>query len=803
VADTPVAPEQPVAVVNEAGQVGTLPYSAALKAFGKRGVRPATADEFAAGKATAREEQKKADFNSTFGGEFGGGVASAALGAVDQATFGLAPYAARKLAGAVAGPEGQEIVTEGMRTARAANPTASMVGEGVGLVGPALLSGGTSAVVKGATALPRGISAIAGVAERAATGAIGTGAESLAIRAAQAGARLAVRGGIEGTAYGAGRAVSEAAFENKDATAEKIIAGGLEGGMIGAGAGGVLGAGGVVVGAGLKGAANSVKTAIGGSGKSLGATLENWRDKKVWKAIGGNTKKAESAAERVEGGFATVATNVREGLVSSTGKSLERLSPKEAAKAIEELRATSGAAVGKIRDELDVLANKTGIRPELTGFASKLDEHLTGLYQVGNGAAPQLESYFNGMVARAGARPTFAQMNMELKQLSKLSKYDASVSNDLREGYRSMRSFLSEELDEVAGKAAEATGVRGFAEQYQAARKLNQSYIIADDAISELVAKEGRASSFGFRDAMSAATGAGVGGIPGAIGATVFNKVMRERGDFVMAGALGKLAKLAQIESAEKAFDAKLKSGVADFFADKVSRVSKPGLADALKPGKGESSRDATVRVMNEVASASSNPSAVANVVASRIDGIAEHAPELSSAISTHTAKANDFLASKLPANMHDSGSLTPHLDKPRISESDAAKFNRYLTAVKNPMTVVDDLRSGRLTREGVEAVKTVYPNIYTDMRNQVIEQLSTAKQAPAYYKRIQLGILFDLPTDASMKPTFIKTINEMYVKQSAATQQKQSGGQTSNAGENSSIKQSQTSSQLLEGLQR
>jgi hypothetical protein len=87
-----------------------------------------------------------------------------------------------------------------------------------------------------------------------------------------------------------------------------------------------------------------------------------------------------------------------------------------------------------------------------------------------------------------------------------------------------------------------------------------------------------------------------------------------------------------------------------------------------------------------------------------------------------------------------------------RPSSLEMAKFKRYVQVVEKPMTVLKELAAGTLTREHVEALRTVYPAIYRQMQQQVLANVESA-QDMSYAKKLQLGTLLNIPADSSLEP--------------------------------------------------
>jgi hypothetical protein len=135
------------------------------------------------------------------------------------------------------------------------------------------------------------------------------------------------------------------------------------------------------------------------------------------------------------------------------------------------------------------------------------------------------------------------------------------------------------------------------------------------------------------------------------------------------------------------------------------------------------------------------------------------------------------LLASKIPKRMSEGGIAEMLDNKVKMSTQELAKLQRYVNAIENPKSVFSDLASGRMSREGAEVLKNVYPSLYTEAQGIISKELGNPKTKLSYQKRLQLGILMDVPADSSMVPqnflalqTLINTPSEQ-LKQTGAAQ--------------------------------
>lgn len=137
------------------------------------------------------------------------------------------------------------------------------------------------------------------------------------------------------------------------------------------------------------------------------------------------------------------------------------------------------------------------------------------------------------------------------------------------------------------------------------------------------------------------------------------------------------------------------------------------------------------------------------------------YAPQLAAAQAAKIATAGEFLLSKLPR--HGAPSLYKEdRDKPpEVSTAERDEFLRYWKAVNDPLSVVEDVADGRLSTEGVETLRAVYPEIYGQLQNHVLDELATSETKPPYKVRLLLGQLLDLPTDPGLDADMLIALQE------------------------------------------
>ncbi len=161
---------------------------------------------------------------------------------------------------------------------------------------------------------------------------------------------------------------------------------------------------------------------------------------------------------------------------------------------------------------------------------------------------------------------------------------------------------------------------------------------------------------------------------------------------------------------------------------------------------------------------------------------IGEYAPDLDPATSmsagTVAGNAIAYLQSKLPAYAQ-SPSLVRSGRAAVMNKPDELAFARVWGTIADPSTVAKDLKTGRLMPEQVDALRTVYPQIYESLKLSTLEALSEADargNAVSIQSRQQIATLLDLPeiADTALSGDTAERIGMLVAKQSQQQKQQQ-----------------------------
>lgn len=153
-----------------------------------------------------------------------------------------------------------------------------------------------------------------------------------------------------------------------------------------------------------------------------------------------------------------------------------------------------------------------------------------------------------------------------------------------------------------------------------------------------------------------------------------------------------------------------------------------------------------------------SNAVADPKTTTEKIGSIAGHFPQtddqnrapLAAQITQKSFGALQYLDSKIPKNPNPNQPFQKKEWQP--SKQQKQEFISILNTVQNPMSVIDHAAKGTLTKAEVEALKTVYPQIYTNFI-EAITKLAYDPKAPnlSYQTKIKLSLITGVPMDRTL----------------------------------------------------
>lgn len=668
------------------------------------------------------------------------------LGAARGLTFGVSDQALVK-----SGIYSQE----DLRELKKRNEIASLTGDIAGTVGPALLTGGTSLAARGAQVAGKGVlaaQAAGKAAEKAFASALASeGKKSIAREIVRKTAPQVIGSATEGAIYGLGQLVSEDALGNAELNAENIISAAGTGALLGGITRGVFEAPKALIPAGKK-VAGKATSKLGDpveSALDIYGVTPTQRAKLKQSAPGFVEELPEWTAKKAKLGYFTKTGTLKDNVVKLRQEAGEKIG--ETMKKIDDVAAanpgimpdsatTYGKIAKKVDDTIQEFANVPGFKAQIRPVREIRDEFLN--------------------IAKSGKPFKASDLHQMRQKIDQLIKFDkAPGTYTLKEkALNNVRFALNDEIQKIAEEASKKDVVGNFGNLLKDLLEANKDFSYASRIIPSIEKKvEREAAKRGIFNLTDLVTGGAVGAVdPGAMGIAVGAKKLLES-DLRRRATI-----LSSIERQNQKNLKTISKGISEFFEKapaaaariptKAILSSSLSLSPQDNKTKPKSKKQAFENISERLSTLVSEPEQVQDMVSKRTLHVSKIAPNITTAATATAIRGVEFLYSKLPKPSA-STSLQQFTKREfQPSELQLSKFERYVEAVENPMSAIDDLKSGTLTREAAEAIQVVYPQMFNQMQETTLENLTKTKEPVPYNKRLQLAILLDLTTDPSLE---------------------------------------------------
>lgn len=742
-------PDQTVSVRDNTGEIKQLSGADAAKKLGSYQNDIVSPDAFL-------EQENERKYTSGTGKAVAVGA-----GLARGLSFGLSDVALSELGG--------DETRTWLEQTRRRNNLLSLAGEGVGMVTPLLVSGGSSLLARGVTSGVRGAAAL------------GAGVEGLAGRAlVRAGARegsMLVRGlsGAAGQAaemslYGAGSEISRATLANEQLSSEKVLAAmGLHA-VLGGAVGGAMGAGAVglqrVAHGSLDAATALAERATGRSSTMAAETLGEKSARLLDTALPGGLQ-----------GAASRSTVEATGAGSKALETFSKLSPEvqeRASKilAVEVPEFAGGKVWRSAAENAQALEHVVARNEErVAALAQKLDDV---------GARPEATKILEGLTPRGSeSKALLGQVERASEDLGKLQDLagalkapaPASASRELVELRGTVLQRIEGEVGRIEQTAAEHFGP-SWAVQWSGARAELEAARAAKALVTDgAKAFEGKSVGEVLRRELPQIAGSlASGNVLGAVGSAAaawLGPLAKRYGPEAEALFLRRLSQTGNVaEAASWLVDQAVSQSVRGFFRRAGEAGGRAGRR-GVRAGEDAAAEPASPRRRKDKAAPKADPEAEFKAARERVGAMASQAPQLPPGtppgVAQAATKAGQFLASKIPASPAQGSSLQPHLVRYEVSPGEQQRFLSYVRAVDDPTSVLRDLERGRMTPEGLEALRTVYPELYAQVQAQATEELTRLQKPLGYQEARELGELLGVVGHPAMEPAFIAAIQQTF----------------------------------------
>ena len=166
-----------------------------------------------------------------------------------------------------------------------------------------------------------------------------------------------------------------------------------------------------------------------------------------------------------------------------------------------------------------------------------------------------------------------------------------------------------------------------------------------------------------------------------------------------------------------------------------------------------------------------SNPEIVHARIMERTKNLGVVAPKITAALVQKSVAAMSYLGSVAPRDPLAMYGM--HKSKWTPSDKDLASWRRSYEAVEKPHSVIEDFATGKATKEGFDALKAVYPQLYREFTDELLTKISEHADDIPYSKKAQISIMFGMPSDFSLRPEFITAMQKNHAKATLQEEQK------------------------------
>jgi len=697
-----------------------------------------------------------------------------------SASLGLSDYALVK----AFGPE----MAEALKHRKRLNKKTTFGGEVLGVVAPLLLTGGSSAVAQAAKIGGAGIvaSAKAGLALENITAQgmkklLGDRLKKKAVASViTKGVAKGAGSALETSLYTTGRLISEDALGEKEFNAENFLAAAKEGALWG----GITGFGFGVAPSLIRGGVDIVvpriknNRVVGFASRKIDDFKEGYfnNNRNAAKMMGLDDVKIDDLANYKPEVFENMSPLIKktakeEGLgIMSSKLTLKR--------AIETTKTKSLKNIGNTLKAIDEVDDASMIMPTKSSVALRQEQMLDDLLK------NQVDDFGEPLVLREKDYELITEIQKKLSKkfgddavytakgiYSDKVKYDSNINFDKG------KWTLRDEINKRMGDAVREEVYQMAKNAGPLGKRLRQEmldYATAATALKGLKKQAVKKDWGFFRDLFWGGLGgsvidmAGLGMTGAAIKA------------FGKSDLYNRFRVLSGVESANLTLNKEIMKSAKGFlgkvgWSKAVTPVSAKVLLDSPLAMDGDRKPKNTQAAFNNISKKlndlKADPRKVNDITQNEPIRVA--APNTYSGMKSVVGRALVFLDSKLPQLMN----VNPLLRKKyKPSSQDLYKFKKYLQAIQDPMAVLKQFGKGNISRESVEAIRFVYPDIYARIRTEVMKDVYANPESVDYKQRLLLGILMDAPTDLALMPDSIRSLQQFYSESAVS----QAGGKIS-----------------------
>lgn len=594
------------------------------------------------------------------------------------------------------------------------------------------------------------------VANQLSKAGIERGAEGIARNLTAKVATNIAKYGTEGVVISAPAAITEVSLGDPQAAAESLLYGGMFGSLLGS--------------------AGAVAPEIIGAAKKLMPyqSAEEMVNVEAAKILGfqkGTLKKAmQKYGEDAPNKIADTILNAK--IEDEAGKLKNVFNYTDTTKGllnnVDELISQSGSKLDAIRSKVD----NTGERVfDVNNVVNKVDDTFGKKFDTMAESAKadplfgkEYQEYegFKNYLANLAPEGTEGYLGaIDLKTAAQArsliwDKYESTKNPMYKYAYGLFKGEEDRSINYAINKMASKTETTGLLQDYKKAANDYWAGLQAKQTlINKIAAHEGN-RMFGPMEAgagiIGGVAGGGLGALAGIVGKKLLDKYGHKAavaagrdGVYIARKAMQKVAEAANNLGSHISTGVKERVGAAANTASGLSVFNRIFGSNVNKTDK-----DNVKQIMNNISELQQNGLTDPHLEAVTTFLGENGAPETAQAINMYMGNMINYLADKMPKQPQENPFRQ---DEWTPSDTQVSAFKRVLHAAENPLSLIDDIKDGTLTKDKVECVKSLYPKIYAKLVDTVHNTIIDGKgRNLPYNTRVKLGMLLGTPIESSIK---------------------------------------------------
>lgn len=564
-----------------------------------------------------------------------------------------------------------------------------------------------------------------------------------------------LRIGMEGAAFTAPAALTEAYFGDPKKSGEMLVQSLVLGGMLGS----AFGASKVFAG--------RVGQAVSGGLTNTSPRVRGFVLDNVWRSLGevSSLNQAAKGIGKKAGGARGVAQElVDRKLIRRPFESFEEYQGRLHG-FLDDIMAQKGERLARL--------DLAGARPNQSAFLSVFSEGIDKLRKkfAHEDLVPALEKlqaeYMDKASQSGWSLETANRFRVDLEDRLRKS-YKSGNFSELQAEVRDIARNLNDKLMEEADREAKRLKMEPVGAQLRADALSFHRVKVAEEAVQHAVKREKNLNQFGLRDHMAGLAGAAMGGGVGGAVAAIGMKMARHELNPLIGHAMYWLDSrggngLVAIEQAYKAVGEKLEK-VAPMLSGKVIPEFKAAasiapaallgkyIGDKNLPKDKHKLYEMFVDKLDELAA---NPNDVAEAIA---EPIMQHAPESGKALGAQVANNLMYLAGEIPRGNH----RNPFASRYRPTDVELQNFYSKVEVFNDWTSVLGHTAKRTLRPAHIDAMSVMYPEILHDIRKHAMDwMIEPTNQPLPYHTGLMLSILMERRLEPSLD--MVSSLQAMY----------------------------------------